>query len=317
MIKRESEALAYTNRKTKHYSDGTTNSIICRESIFKDPFNITEAQQQNELARYEERVQKTNDLLEYLEAHQNMSAEDWHEWRKAEDKRQSEADKLLEKVTGEKVVRDDSVKRAKDSIFDYVLNNDFEYFFTGTINPEKLDSREPKILLKPVQEWLKKMTARYDMQYILIAELHKSGNIHFHGLFKASDKLKLVDSGTKLYKGYNKPVSDDRAYKLGLSDGRIVYNLANWRFGFSTAVRLVGERINTAFYITKYITKDCKKIFGKFFWHNRALKKPQITYDTVDFDSIDSIERNSFKYVFVSGDEIEKNRSCDDIQLFY
>ena len=198
--------------------------------------------------------------------------------------------------------RADSVKRAKDQIFDYVLNNDFDYFFTDTIDPDKLDSKAPKELLKPVQKWLKNMVQRYNMQYIMIAERHKKGGIHFHGLMRA-DNLKLIDSGTKLYKGHKKPISNERAEQLGLYEGRTVYNLKTWSFGFTTCVPLVGDRMNTAFYVTKYITKDCKKIFGKFFWHSRDLKKPLILIDDKDFDSIEAVESNGFKYIFKRGSE--------------
>ena len=63
--------------------------------------------------------------------------------------------------------------------------------------------------------------------------------------------------------------------------------------------------MNVVYYITKYITKDCKKIFGKFFWHSRDLKKPEISVDYVDYDSVEAVEFNgTFKYQFVRGDSI-------------
>ena len=146
------------------------------------------------------------------------------------------------------------------------------------------------------------MQQRYGLRYIMIAERHKKGGIHFHGLLAADKPLNLVYSGTKLYKGYKKPISDEKAEVMGLYDGREVYNLQTWSFGFTTCIKLVGDRMNTAFYITKYITKDCKKIFGRFFWHSRELKKPLIVIDDMDFDSILSIESNGFKYLFKRGE---------------
>ncbi len=299
-MERLSNTNVYKNCKTKHYTDGTTNSTVCIKGVFKSKFDESEEVSKREKIDNEISEQRSQAILDYLESKQTMDYCEWYETKK-------EREKLLPKAVKEredKPVRHDSLKRAKDSIFDYVLNNDFEYFFTGTIDPEKLDSKDPKQLLKPLQKWLNNMVSRYNMNYIMIAELHKSGRIHFHGLFKA-DNLRLVDSGTKLYKGYGKPVSDERAEMLGLSDGRTVYNLATWKFGFSTCVNLVGDKMNTAFYVTKYITKDCKKIFGKFFWHNRGLKKPTISYSDVDYEEIDSLEHNGFKYVFTRGVENE------------
>ncbi|MDE5584012.1 MAG: hypothetical protein K2J08_09950 [Ruminococcus sp.] len=210
--------------------------------------------------------------------------------------------KKRKRKTGEP--RDDSIKRAKDSIFDYTLNNRFDYFFTGTIDPKKLNSKDPKALLKPVQNWLKDRVKRDGFKYILIAEHHKSGAIHFHGLIKCGE-LDFVDSGTKSYRGIKYPIKDHTAIRKGLNpdDGQIVYNLVKWKFGFTTCIKTYGDPLNVAYYITKYITKDCKKIFGKFFWHSRDLKKPEISVDYFDYDSIEAVEfKGTFKYQFVCGD---------------
>lgn len=317
----------YRNSKTKLYTDGTTNTIVCKSSIFKDKTVVTEEpenkienkRQQEELEQlaYMDKIDKVYSILD------SKKIREW-EFKELMDK-QYDDDFLIalnninmslseydfcasyfkknlpqSKTPRSKNIndpRDDSVKRSKDNIFDYVLNNEFDYFFTGTINPENLDSKSPKEVFQPIQDWLKNMVRRYNLHYVMVAELHKNGGIHFHGLFKA-DNLRLIDSGTKLYKGHKKPISNERAERMGLYAGLTVYNLQTWSFGFSTCVALTGDRMNTAFYITKYITKDCKKIFGKFFWHSQNLKKPDIIIDDIDFDSIQSIERNGFKYIF-------------------
>lgn len=263
----------YRNSKTKIYTDGTTNTIISRNFIFKDKDIHSE-------------------YLEYQLYYAPIEVK----------KKKNKVDCVQNEP------RNDSIKRAKDQIFDLVLNNEFEYFFTGTINPEKYDSKSPSDLLKPVQQWLKDMVKRYGLHYVMIAEYHKKGGIHFHGCLNSDKPLKMEYSGTKLYKGYKKPVSDDKAAKRGLTDGRDVYNLKSWSFGFTTCIKLVGDRMNTAFYITKYITKDCKKIFGRFFWHSQNLKKPMIVMQDMDYDSIESYEVNGFKYVFKRGEHVSETK---------
>lgn len=258
----------YRNSKTKVFTDGTTNTIVSRNAIFKD-----------------------KDIhSEYLENKMYYAPIEVN-------KKKKKGDNVLNEP------RNDSIKRAKDQIFDLVLNNEFEYFFTGTINPDLHDSKSPFELLKPVQQWLKDMVRRYGLHYIMIAERHKKGGIHFHGLLKSDKELNMVYSGTKLYKGHKKPVSDDKAEKMKLFEGREVYNLKSWSFGFTTCIKLQGDRMNTAFYVTKYITKDCKKIFGRFFWHSQNLKKPLIVIKDMDFDSIESYEVNGFKYIFKRGEQ--------------
>ena len=319
----------YRNSKTKIYTDGTTNTIVSRASIFKDKYILTEntenkdEQKQDNIKlmreAYEDKIDKVYTILERCGI---MSTDFWeltayendddflcrltnigmsiHEYDYCHNYFKKKIPQEKSKSTSDP--RADSVKRAKDQIFDYVLNNDFDYFFTGTIDPELFDSKDPKDLLKPVQNWLKDRVKRDNMSYLMIAERHKKGGIHFHGLLRA-DKIKLEDSGTKLYEGHKKPISNDRAEKLGLYGGRTVYNLKSWKFGFTTCVPLIGDRMNTAFYVTKYITKDCKKIFGSFFWHSRNLKKPLIVIDDMDFDNVEAVESNGFKYIFKRGSE--------------
>lgn len=311
----------YCNAKTKIFPDGTTNMTVFKVPIFKDSDIKSTKQIKDQYyddcdADYRSdqltRIFKDNGLsftidfpklkerekdgdLSFLEK-LGITIEEWKRLTKPYET------KHRKKKTGLSEPRHDSMKRAKDQIFDYILCNDFEYFFTGTINPDTLDSTDTKALLKPVQTWLKEMVRRNGLSYVMVAERHKKGGIHFHGLFKA-DNLALVESGTKLYKGYKKPVSEERAKRLGLTDGRTVYNLKQWKFGFTTAIKLTGDRMNTAFYVTKYITKDTGKIFGRFYWHSRNLIKPRITLTNVDFESIPGAEFNGFKYVFKRGGE--------------
>ena len=66
-----------------------------------------------------------------------------------------------------------------------------------------------------------------------------------------------------------------------------MYNVSDWQYGFSTAIETYGEPSQLAFYVTKYITKDVKKIFGKFFWSSKNIKRePKITYADEDFSEI-------------------------------
>lgn len=320
----------YRNSKTKLYTDGTTNTIVSRSSIFKDKDILTENMENKDEQKqvnakemreaFADKVDKVYQILEKVNLKDYEfelfllceNDDDFliklseiglsnHEYDYLKSYFTKQEEPRKERNSDEP--RSDSIKRAKEQIFDYILNNDFDYFFTGTINPQKLDSSNPKEILKPVQQWLKDRVKRDNMRYIMIAEPHKSGLIHFHGL--CSGDMKMEDSGTKLYKGHKRPISNERAERLGLLEGRTVYNMASWKFGFSTCIALEGDRLNTAFYVTKYITKECKKIFGKFFWHSRNLRKPLIIIEDVDFDSIECVESNGFKYIFKRGSENE------------
>ena len=319
---------AFGNAKTKVFADGTTSTTYCRTPIFRNPLAEKVDYKKfffENFAWIEGRDTLKSSLISYklqlIKEHwgvSDISSLSFDDIKLAE---KCIFIKKRRKNTGEP--RPDSIKRAKDRIFDYTFNNRFDYFFTGTINPKKLNSKDPKALLKPIQNWLKDRVKRDKFQYILVAEHHKSGAIHFHGLIKCGD-LNLVDSGTKSYRGFKKPMKDFTAIRKGLNpaDGQIVYNLAKWKFGYTTCIKTYGDPLNVAYYITKYITKDCKKIFGKFFWHSFGLKKLDIRVDYVDYDSVDAVEfRGAYKYKFVRGEEnkriqAEKQRKSEYGEIY-
>lgn len=165
-----------------------------------------------------------------------------------------------------------SVKRAKQRIFDIVYLNRFDYFVTFTFNPQKINSFDAQCCLKLVQSYFKRMKARKCnkyMKYIYIAEYHKSSRIHIHALVSDCN-LELVKSDVS-----NK-----------------VYNVTSWNYGYSTAIRInTQSQIKLAFYVTKYITKDTKKIFNKYYNSSRNLEREVPTkYFNCDFFSIDEQE---------------------------
>lgn len=207
----------------------------------------------------------------------------------------------------------DKLKNSQDRIFDYIMSNDWDWFFTGTIDPQKLDSLDFKACLKPIQNWFKNMVKRYKISYILVFELHPtSGRLHLHGLIKENpDKpLKLTLSDTKVYPGFKKPIKERTAKRHGLNvdNGREVYNLKTWRFGWSTAIKVYGSPSQLAHYCTKYITKDSKKIFGRYFWHSRDLDKPKVIYDEVDYTACNLPSYHGYKFSFTTPDSTNIRR---------
>lgn len=205
-------------------------------------------------------------------------------------------------------IRHDNLKRAKDNIFDLVYSNSWDWFFTGTINPKKIDSSDPKALKKPLQKWLNHMVDRYGISYVLIFERHKkTDGIHIHGLIKDNPftPLRLVDSGTKTFYGFKKPMKQKTAQNHGLNwdKGKTVYNLKTWRFGWSTAIKVYGDPGALSHYITKYITKENDKIMGRYYWHSRDLEKPKIQYMNVNYDEIQLPIYHGWKFDLQLSDE--------------
>lgn len=189
-------------------------------------------------------------------------------------------------------IRDDNLIRARNKINDIILLNKWDYFFTGTLGDTKFDPTDAKAALVPLQNWLKNRVKRSGLKYILVAEFQpKSGRIHFHGFI--NDALTVTDSGTRLFRGHSKPMKKAKASRLKLDwdMGQIVYNLPEWTFGFTTAIKTYNDRQKVADYMQKYITKDAKSIFGKYYWSSKNIRRePDVYLEEVDFDSVPAKE---------------------------
>lgn len=165
-------------------------------------------------------------------------------------------------------VREDNLKRAKDKIQDIVLCNKFDYFVTLTFNPKKVDSYNVEEVKTVVKNWLNNGVKRRNFSYIAIPEYHKSGRIHIHALM--SGDLRLEDSGKH-------------------HGEKIIYHLSDWRdnYGFCTAIKVDGNISALSYYITKYITKGNDKIFGRFYWSSRNLRRePEYDFRNEDFGNV-------------------------------
>lgn len=164
--------------------------------------------------------------------------------------------------------------RTKNQVKDYCLSNDFSMFWTLTFGKDREDDEK---CFNRMSNWLKHMKKKYGrFDYIFIPERHKDGCIHFHGV-TGRFMGQFVDSGKR-------------------EKGNVIYNCANWKFGFSTVTKIRDSK-KTASYITKYVTKDLSQnIVGKGkkkYWNSRGLRKPvESYYDYIPFTGYEPVFEN-------------------------
>lgn len=159
------------------------------------------------------------------------------------------------KSEGEDLLR--SMRRARAKLRRLALANEFEYFVTLTFDPQKVDSFDAAAVARVLNRWTDNMVRRNGLRYVVVPELHESGRIHLHGFFAGSG-LRVVDSGHV-----------DNC-------GETVYNLPQWGYGFSTAIRLRGEYAAAVGYVCKYIGKhDQQRIMGRWYYSGGDLKEPE------------------------------------------
>lgn len=181
-------------------------------------------------------------------------------------------------------------RRARSMVSDYARANSFAYFVTLTLDAEIVDRYDITAVLKKMRVWLSNAVRRHGLVYILVPEFHQDGAIHFHGL--VNDAFKLVDSGTVKIDGQKKPRKPrskaQRAEWLA-SGGHVVYNIPEYKLGFSTAIELYGDYRRAVAYVCKYIGKDGtdqRKIGGRWYYSGGNLKRPSKEYFDMDYDAV-------------------------------
>ena len=160
-----------------------------------------------------------------------------------------------------------SMRRARAKLRRLALANDFECFVTLTLDPAKVDRYDGAAVTKLLNRWADNMVRRHGMRYIIVPEQHKDGAWHFHG-FIAGRGVELKDSGVKW-------------------DGRPVYNLPQWPYGYSTAQRLYGTYQAAVAYVSKYIGKQAgERPLGRWYYSGGALQEPAKEYIEVDYQQL-------------------------------
>lgn len=182
-----------------------------------------------------------------------------------------------------------NIVRARNTIFELAMCNDWEYFVTLTLSPEKLeklglDRYNLTSFYKFFSKWLNNLP--YKIKYLLVPEKHKNGAWHFHGFMSGfdSDSLKLFDKNEHLPTYILNKIDNDE----------IIYNWIPYadKFGFCD-IEYIKNQEKCSSYVTKYISKELYKTINNLGMHSyycslglkRAEKvlKSKCTFDS-DFD---------------------------------
>ena len=162
-----------------------------------------------------------------------------------------------------------SMRRARAKLRRLALANQFEYFVTLTLDPAKIDRYDGAAVVKALGTWADNMVRRHGLRYILVPERHKDGAFHFHG-FMAGPGLEARDSGVEW-------------------DGRPVFNLPQWKLGYTTAQRLYGDYAAAVGYCCKYIGKQAgERPLGRWYYSGGALQEPAKMYTDLDYRGVEN-----------------------------
>lgn len=257
------------NFMRKSYLDGSMQMIFANKKLFREP-GWKDAELVTKNSKDERRLLISADEAEDAAA---RILEGESEARKAEDN------------------LDRALRRARVKVRDYALCTPMRWFATLTLDQAKVDRYDVDAMTRRLNMWLNHLVTRSGLAYVMVPELHKDGAIHYHALM--TNAVDAVDSGTIIPRGEDKPRrprSEGQRQAWLRCGGRIVYNLPQWPYGYTTALEISGYYEAAVTYVSKYISKGHnldrapRKVGGRWYYHGGDLGRPEIAYDDVDFD---------------------------------
>lgn len=145
-----------------------------------------------------------------------------------------------------------SLSRTKSRIFELALCNDWAWFVTLTLNPQKFNRADLKTYKIKLSTFIKNYNRIHNtnIKYLLIPELHRDKmNYHMHGLMMGlpTEHLHEFTENEKL------PIK----ILIEVAHGHKLYSWPAYEktFGYISLSKIISAE-SVSKYITKYITKD-------------------------------------------------------------
>ena len=169
-----------------------------------------------------------------------------------------------------------SISRTKNSIYELAFCNEWEYFFTATLDKEKYPRDNLKLFRKNLTQYIRDQNKihNYNIKYLLIPELHQDGKSwHMHGFLSGlpPEQLKKFKIGDKMGKKIAEKVKQ----------GEEVFSWIGYskKFGFCDLEK-IKDHDSVSKYVMKYITKELGKcvtaLNENMYFHSQGLNKAKI-----------------------------------------
>ena len=198
-----------------------------------------------------------------------------------------------------------NISRSKKSVKELALCNDFNYFVTITIkndyNRYNIDNAF-YFLSKFCKKYKRKFSS---FSYIFIAEYHKNGAIHFHGL--CSVPLNAID-----FDLYPRTIKNQKNNKFYHCLSSFIFD----EFGRNVFQPITSKQ-KISSYILKYITKDCiRTSTHRMYTCSRGLKHADKTYYNNDklndiYNNKKFFENDFYKIIDFHADELTQSQKLE------
>ncbi len=205
---------------------------------------------------------------------------------------------------------DNNFSRARSMVLQYALCNPWQYFFTGTLDPDRWDRADLDTFMnqlsQSIRDWRKDYGFKVDV--LLVPEHHADGHWHVHGLINNLPSWCLYRFWwLPLHVvGLNAPFPRDLCRH---EDWRYWGDFAD-KFGYC-CLAPVKDPIGVAFYVSKYVSKDLSRRAGDLgkhlYFHSRPLRKAvkasDIYYPNSGLDRLCTNEYDFCKTGMVFGED--------------
>lgn len=149
-----------------------------------------------------------------------------------------------------------ALSRAKSIIFQVAFCNDWDFFFTGTIDKTKYDRYHLNDYYSAFTQWIRDYRKKYrcDLKYLFVPELHEDGAWHIHGFVRgiSQDRLRLFIPGLEPQKLIDKGYLNWPDYQK--------------KFGFCSLGHIRNPEA-VSHYITEYISEDLGRCVTEYGGH--------------------------------------------------
>lgn len=159
-----------------------------------------------------------------------------------------------------------SLVRAKSVITQIAICNDWDWFFTCTLNPAIHDNKTYFAFCVRFPQWIRDYNKKYGckIKYLLVPEQHEKGTWHVHGFLSGVPEEHLSDF-----------VPGIHPHKL-IKGGFKNWGRCSNAFGFCS-LGVVRDPVAAGFYVSKYITADLSKsavsVGSHLYWCSIGLKR--------------------------------------------
>ncbi len=209
---------------------------------------------------------------------------------------------------------DESISRTRSRIFELSYCNEWQWFFTATLDPTKYVRSDLEKFHKDLTKWLNNYSRlkNCNIKYLLIPELHLDGESwHMHGLLNGLpvEHLKQFQIGDKMSSKLAKKVEN----------GEILYNWIPYskKFGF-TDLEPIRSHEAVSKYITKYISKSLEnsvtELNAHMYYCSRGLNRAEIIKKGTMFaDIIPDFESDYCKITWIDNNPLIIEEILDNI----